>query len=59
MRETTTLTRPLDCTSSSAERFTLPAGYQVTVHHATQRSVVVLDGRVYRAATHDVWMATR
>lgn len=47
-----TLTRALSCTGSDEERYTVPAGYVVTVHRlAGERCAVVLDGRVYRAAS--------
>lgn len=53
------LTRPLDCTSSGAEEFTLPAGYMVGVHPPDgARCLVVLDGRVYRASAAAVQAAT-
>lgn len=60
MSATKTLIRSLNCTGSDSDRWTMPAGYVVTVHRfAGANWAVVLDGRVYRASSHDVRMATR
>lgn len=53
------LAHPLDCLSPDRSRWTIPSSVTVTVHHYDgPRWVVVLDGRVYRAAAVDVLVAT-
>lgn len=53
------LTRPLDCVGSDRELYILPAGHVVTVRAAGSRSLVVLDGRVYRAVSSAVRVSER
>lgn len=55
-----TLTQPLRVTDSNATRWTLPVGLEVAVRPlSASRSIVVVDGRVYRAEALAVVVATR